>query len=90
MAFRLNTSFAGIEIPNAYARFEGINGDKNNLDMQMVFYANQQACLDGSAPFNRVQFSFMPDMSDGAPNYHKQAYEIAKTKPEFDGATDVI
>lgn len=89
MAFKIITNFAGIEIADAYARFEDINGGKDNLDMQMAFYTSHQACLDGAVPFKRQQFSFTPDLTNTSSNYHKQAYEKAKLEPEFERAIDV-
>ncbi|OMF38771.1 hypothetical protein BK133_00780 [Paenibacillus sp. FSL H8-0548] len=87
MAFRIDTSFQGIPVVKAYARIEDFNGTKESMNIQLVFYVNEQACSTGES-FKRDSYSFVPDVSDDALNYHKQGYEHLKILPEFIEAVD--
>lgn len=88
MALIINTTYSGITVNEAYARIEDFNGTKDVMDIQVVFYASHQTCLDGEFSFKREQYSFSPDVSDNSSNYHKQGYEYVKSLSEFEGAID--
>lgn len=88
MAIKMNTEFAGVEVIGAYARAEDFNGTKNGMDVQLVYYASQDAANDGTAAFLREQYPFIPDVSDESPNYHKQFYSHIKSMPKFEPAVD--
>ena len=77
----------GFETPsiltNAYIRVEGINGNKNRISVNVVFYKKQNDLLiQALTKF----YSFSPSMDDL--NFIAQAYKYLKTLPEFAGATD--
>lgn len=88
MAIKITTEFSGIEVANAYARAEDFNGSKNGMDVQFAYYIDQVAAETGIQPFLREQYSFVPDVSDGALNYHKQFYSLIKGMPKFALAID--
>lgn len=89
MAFELDTEFSGIEIKGSYARIENFNGGKSGMSFALVYYANKKACDNGEAPFTRNQYNFIPDVSEGSLNYHKQGYEYLKKQEYFKEAIDI-
>lgn len=88
MAVQINAEVAGVEVIGAYARAEDFIGSKNGMDVQIAYYVNQESANDGTSPFLREQYPFIPDVSDDSPNYHKQFYSHIKAMPKFAQAVD--
>lgn len=66
----------------------GIEGGKTLLSCRMFCYADQATADTNSNEYAGFVFDFVPDM-ESADNFIKQAYDYAKTLPEFSGAVDV-
>ncbi len=66
----------------------GIEGGKTLLRCMMLCYADQTVADTNSNEYAGFNFEFAPDM-ESADNFIKQAYDHAKTLPEFSGAVDV-
>ena len=66
----------------------GIEGGKTLLRCLMLCYVNQTVADTNSNEYAGFNFEFVPDM-ESADNFIKQAYDYAKTLPEFSGALDV-
>jgi hypothetical protein len=54
----------------------------------MFCYADQAVADTNSNEYAGFSFEFAPDL-ESADNFIKQAYDYAKTLPEFSGAVDV-
>lgn len=88
MAIILSTTIAGIEVQDAYARVEDFIGPKEGMDVTLVYYVNKTACQNKEPAFKKEVYPFVPDVSDDAPNYHKQVYFMLKDEPQFADAID--
>ena len=66
----------------------GIEGGKTSLRCHMLCYADQTAADTNSGEYAGFNFEFVPNMVS-TDNFIKQAYDYAKTLPEFSGAVDV-
>ena len=66
----------------------GIQGGKTLLRCRMLCYPDQATADINAGEYAGFQFEFVPDM-ESADNFIKQAYDHAKTLPEFSGAVDV-
>ena len=66
----------------------GIEGGKTQLRCRMLCYADQATADTNSDEYAGFNFEFAPDM-ESADNFIAQAYDHAKTLPEFSGAVDV-
>jgi hypothetical protein len=64
----------------AYIKVQNVSGDKNNIDVNVIF-------TDNNIQFNK-NYAFPASVVDGAPNYIKQAYAYLKTLPEFENSED--
>jgi|DEB0MinimDraft_10_1074344.scaffolds.fasta_scaffold20642_2 hypothetical protein len=76
---------SGIEAVNAYWKIVSISGNKDSLLVQLNAYKDENSSSDGV--INSVEFSFQPELN--TTNFIEQAYNQAKTMPEFADATDV-
>ena len=81
----------GLIVPNSYVRVNAVGGGKHGCVIELQYYANRSAFLNGKKPI-QVDSSknFVPSTDDNAPNFIKQAYLYLKTLPEFNDATDVL
>ena len=68
--------------------FNGMSGGKENLRVRMNCFKNKGLADTNQGKFGDFDFDFTPDLSDGSPNVFAQAYNYAKTLPEFSGAID--
>lgn len=66
----------------------GIQGGKTELKCRMLCYKDQATADTNSGEWAGFDFEFTPDL-ESSDNFIKQAYNYAKTLPEFSGATDV-
>lgn len=64
----------------AYLSEDGVNDDPDSM-----MYGEP---IRGQSYMHGKEFSFVPDNSDGAPNWLAQAYAYLKTLPEFADAVD--
>lgn len=79
-----------VTVPNAYWKVEvnvGIQGGKNKLHCRLNCFKNQSIADTNENKYADFDFDFIPDLNS-ADNFIKQAYEYAKTLPEFSGAID--
>lgn len=91
MALQMSTTFHGLAVPEGYWRAERfVFTSKTSCRAYMVLYASVEAAnavprreLDGTV----VDFEY--DFTDTTKSLHAQAYDAAKTKPEFANAVDV-
>jgi hypothetical protein len=83
-------SVHGIEIPNAYIRIDEQSGRVESINIRVRFYVSKELCDQNYPWIEEKLYSFVPDVSEGAPNNIKQGYEYLKTLPEFAGAIDIL
>jgi len=79
-----------VTITDAYWKVEldnGITGGKTKLRCRMNCFKNQAIADTNTDKYADFDFEFVPDMLS-ADNFIKQAYDYAKTLPEFSGAVD--
>ena len=80
-----------ITIAGCYWKIEvnnGITGGKTKLKARMNCFKNQTIADTNNDKYCDFDFEFIPDLSANADNFIAQAYEYAKTLPEFSGAVD--
>ena len=65
---------------NALCKINFLQGNKDSVEFFVSF-------IDDGVKFTK-QYTFQPSVSDGSPNFIKQAYLYLKTLPEFYGAID--
>lgn len=84
MAFTIDTSFKGIQIPAAYASVMmlSISLDKTKIQFGLWFYVSP----DGEQ-FNAETYT--ADYDINGLNPFKQAYNYLKALPQFENAIDV-
>ena len=68
---------------NAYHRVDKLSVTKERIDFKLGIYTSDLSRLITTKDYN-----FIPDVSENSINYHTQAYEYAKTLPEFTEAVD--
>lgn len=82
-----------ITIYNAYWRINpnyGIIGGKNNINYTIEVFKNADlAHVENFKTIQGFTFSFTPNLNNGAPNLIAQAYNHAKTLPQFIDGIDV-
>lgn len=89
MALSIQTEQFGIQIPSAYVRVEQVRHNifDGHMDCVARYYAaNPGPIEDGVPAFRETSFNaeYRPDGGD----IYAQAYNIAKTLPEFLGSID--
>jgi hypothetical protein len=75
-----------ITIPNCYWKIEiynGISGGKTSIRVTLNCFKNKEIADTNIGQYANFNFNFVPDISDGSPNFITQAYNYAKTLPEF-------
>lgn len=82
------------ELGNGLFSYEGyividtISGNKDSMGIDVKVYVSEEAYDVGQSYIENKMHSFVPDSSDSAGNYHKQAYEYLKLLPEYERAID--
>lgn len=79
-----------ITIENCYWKIEidnGIQGGKENLRVRMNCFKNKSIADTNQNKYADFDFEFVPDLNSSI-NFIAQAYDYAKTLPEFVGAID--
>lgn len=66
----------------SYIKIESLNGDKNNINLNVSFYSN----IDNKRFLKATNVSFIPTLDK---NFIEQGYEYLKTLEEFKDAKDV-
>jgi hypothetical protein len=79
----------GINLVNSYAKVEHVVGTKEQIIAYVNFYATLESYKAGKDYVCRQEYGFVPALTDGSENYHKQAYEYLKTLPSFSSAIDI-
>lgn len=80
-----------ITIENCYWKIDvdnGIMGGKYKLHVRLNCFKNKTTADTNRDKYSDFDFDFVPDLSEGAPNYFEQAYNYVKTLPEFSDAYD--
>lgn len=91
MALQMNVTLdaygVSLNFPNAYARVEAVDGvhEPANSVATVTTYRDATRAVE----LKTMRYGFPLDLSDGASNPWRQAYEHLKTLPEFSGALDV-
>lgn len=82
-----------IMIYNAYWRINpknGLVGGKDEINYIIEVFKNaDMSHVENPQPLDRLTFTFLPDITEGADNFIAQAYDNAKTRPEFLNSVDV-
>jgi hypothetical protein len=95
MALQVNYDYKEFDMImyNAYWRINpesGILGGKEKIRYTIEIFKNAEtARKKGSKSIKSITLSFIPDLSLGAPNFIVQAYNHAKSQPQFQGSVDV-
>ena len=79
-----------ITIAGCYWKIEvdnGIQGGKTKLRARMNCFKDKATADTNQNKYSDIDFEFVPDMNS-SDNFIKQAYDYAKTLPEFSGAVD--
>lgn len=79
-----------VKFPNCYWKIDldnGIIGSKNKLHVRMNCYKNRTNADMNKNKYGDFKFEFKPNLNSGI-NFIAQAYNYAKTLPEFKGAVD--
>lgn len=66
----------------------GVTGGKNFLRVRLSCYKNKTIADGNRDKYSDFDFDFTPNLSEGSANYIEQAYNYAKTLPEFADAID--
>jgi len=74
-------------ITNGYVKVESFNSVS---DSQMLANITYRVNKDDETWYKEESYICPLDLSDDAKNPKKQIYEYLKTKPEFQGATDIL
>lgn len=87
MALKKDTTFMAqggfqVSVKDAYIKIANVIGDKNSVSVSVQWLKDETV----SDPFKVTNFQFTPSMI--GQNFIAQAYEHAKTLPEFAGAID--
>jgi len=68
----------------------GIEGGKNKISYIIEGYKDSNAAhQEGSLVIDKLNFSFIPDITFGSLNFIEQAYNHAKNQPNLKGSIDV-
>ena len=79
-----------ITIPNCYWKVEvdnGIQGGREKIHVRLNCFKNKAVADTNRNKFSDFDFEFTPDLYSGV-NFIAQAYDYAKTLPQFAGAID--
>lgn len=70
----------------AYIQITHLSGAKDSINLDVTVFDNsgKQNTVD------RLNYFFVPDVTDAAKNFYKQGYEYLKSLSEFSGAVDVL
>lgn len=79
----------GLVAPITYSKITSLYGNKEIMTVQIKSYASKVIADANGKEITSMSYDFVPDASEGAINYHTQAYEFAKTQPFFKDAIDV-
>lgn len=80
-----------ITLTDCYWKIEdenGIVGGKSKIRVRMNCFRNKKNANLNKDKIADFDFEFKPNLSDDAENIVKQAYDYAKTLPEFKNAKD--
>lgn len=78
---------SGIVCERAYGKITGVGGSKEKAIIELKFYKDINASIDKD-PLSQNNYEFVPETSDDASNWIKQAYEHLKTLNEYLDAID--
>lgn len=78
----------GLELENVYVKIDKIEGDKNNIDFIVKYYANKDARFNNKLALSKEYYNFTPSMDNV--NIFIQAYLHLKTLENFKGAIDIL
>jgi len=67
--------------PDCYIKIDGINGDKNNINLNVSFYNN----VNDKRFLKSAVISFVPTLDK---NFIEQGYDYLKTLEEFENTID--
>ena len=87
MALKLsiNTQF-GINAPEAYAKIANFTGNKEQVQVQLVIYFNENARKEGLSVVREDSVSIA--MEDLKGDLIPAIYKVLKTMTDYQGATD--
>jgi hypothetical protein len=80
-----------ITLTDCYWKIEeenGIVGGKSKIRVRMNCFRNKKNADHNKDKIGDFDFEFKPNLSQNADNIIKQAYDYAKTLPEFKNAKD--
>ena len=95
MAIQINYNYQEFDatVYNAYWRINpnhGIIGGKKEIRYTIEVFKNiEMAHQENAKAIKGFTFSFIPDLSGGAPNFIAQSYNHVKSLPQFHGSVDL-
>jgi hypothetical protein len=81
----MNTEF-GVNAPNAYIKIENIYGNKDQLQVQLIVYYDENARKEGMTAIKQDNISIPTDELKG--DIFPAAYEALKTMADYKDAVD--
>lgn len=85
LAYTLDVYGKKVVFGDAIWKITNISGDRNKMNMTVSVFSDQ---TEGNK-LSEYQYSFIPDMNDGAVNIFKQGYLELKKQPSFADAVDI-
>lgn len=89
MAISKTIDFKGVVVENAYIKVEGLSGNKEKIVFYLNAYKDVIASENKENALNSHMIEFVPSKDEESLRWDKQAYEYAKTLPEYTEAIDV-
>lgn len=86
MALSKTTIFKGFEIKNTYIKITRVEGNKENLLLQVRYFQTK----DSAEILEEKYYSFIPDVTATAKNFIEQGYEYLKTLDEYKDTIDIL
>lgn len=88
MAVSKTITYKNITIENAYIKAEGFTGYKNGLTFYMRAYKDKDSSNSTDNILTSDEITFVPDDSENALRWDKQAYEYVKSLDEYSDVVD--
>lgn len=80
----------GIVIEGAYFRVDTVSGSKDRLTVSVNGYVSKDGFENGQSYLQQSFYSFVPDVSDNANNFIRQAYAFLKDMDAYIESEDVL
>jgi len=86
LRLKLNETQFGVPAPQAYAKITNFFGNKDNIQVQVAVYYNEQARAENRSTVN--EYAFYINIEDLKGDIIPAIYSVLKTMSQFEGAED--